>query len=255
MKIQPTPHDDWPHIVATIPGQEIAKNHWEYPFAVPIPEKIWEERAQWHFGGRYPGHLKDSQIEITPVVVEGHVEKIVVRGNKPSYDNELEFDINCPGEPFGPYYPSDRQKYREDTILVLDPYDEEFEEGYCRECHEEINDVDDICGNCGIDLPHREIPKVGDLFEKYGPDAEIVGHFHDRNVSVRVRYGLDKAGLDKERAEIKAKYDAEVASSKELKALWDELAAKVEAHTKAEAEAAERAKLAELKAKYDGVLE
>jgi hypothetical protein len=213
--------------------------------------KIWEERAQWHFGGHYPGHLSDSRIDITPVVVDDHVEKLVVRGRKPSYENELEIDINCPGEPFGPHYPSDSRKYREENILVIDPYDEEFEEGYCRECHEEIRDDDDICGSCGIDLPHRELPKVGNLFEKYGPDAEIVGYFHDRNVTVRVRYGLDKDGLDKERAEIKAKHDAKVAEYKALKILWDGMVVKVNAYNEAKSEEADRAKLAELKAKYE----
>jgi hypothetical protein len=248
---------DWPFVVASIKPVKVGDN-WEYPFPVPIPEKIWEERARWPIGTFYwkelLGFKGGPTTAITPIVVDGCVEKVVLEGFPPTRGGgTLELQISKPGEPLGPYLPTDNRKMREETVLRINPYEEDFEEGYCPHCETEVSDEDLTCPECEEDIKAQVPPKLGDLVDKFGRNATIVGYFHDRDVSVRIRYALDKSGLDKERAEIQAKYDAEVETFKELNGLWDDLVVKINAYQDAKNEADERAQLAALKAKYDDV--
>jgi hypothetical protein len=251
MKIGNHPHGgEWPHCMASIDPVKVGEDEWEYRFPVPIPEKLWEVRARWPIGSSYWKDLvqpRGSCKAITPVVVDGYVEKVVLEG-RPPYQRTLEFDINSPGEPFEPYeQPSPN---REERILDhITSRDYEVEPGVCHYCEEEIPEDAEECPECGIGQSH-EAPTVGELVEKYGPDARVFVYFHDRDVSLNVAYTLDDEGLAREKAERQAKYEAEVAEYEVLKAEWDELVEKVSAYNEAKTEADERAKLEELKAKY-----
>ena len=243
--------DDWPHCMATIIGEETENKTWEFVFPVPIPEKLWEVRARWPIGGSYWKHLVQRGTTVELGVVDGHVEKVVV-GAKVSWKNELELDLNSPGPPFEPtnYHSGPgRDACLVDSIKPGD-YDSAFVEGTCENCEEEVPEGANTCPECGASQS-QEAPTVGELAEKYGPEARVYVSWHARDVSLHISYTLDDAGLAKEKAEIQAKYDAEMTEYELLKVEWDELAEKVNAYNVAEDEANDRAKLAELKAQYE----
>lgn len=240
--------DSWPHCKATIKARNPGHALWEFVFPVPIPEKLWEVRARWTVGRLYPRDV-ERDAEVTPCVVDGRVEKLVVRGKLP-HPKELTLDINCPGEPLRPlqYQGTHRQACILDHIT---PDDLEVEEGLCWYCEEEVEEGLEECPACGSRLS-REPPPLGELVERYGPDARIFVYFHDSDVSLNVAYDLDEEGLAKEKAEHQAKHEAEWVEYEELRVQWQDLAERVNAYNAAKTEAEERAKLKELKEKYDG---
>jgi hypothetical protein len=239
--------------MAALTAVKIENDVWEFRFPVPIPEKLWEVRARWPIGGMYWKNLVRDGKTITPVLVDGHVEKIVLRGKHYPH-NKLELDLNSPGEPYDPFrYHDAKRTERHATILSNIPHDDAdpvYEEGTCVNCEEELDEGSTVCSECGHDSSTVS-PTLGELVEKYGPDARPEVSYDRSGASLSIRYNLDDEGLAQEKAEIQAKYDAEMAEYKVLKAEWDELAQKVNAYNAAEDEAHERAKFAELKAKYE----
>lgn len=250
MKIEPySDMDSWPHCKATIKGERVEEHLWEFVLPVPIPEKLWDVRARWTVGLLTQRDLERTGGEVATVVADGLVEKIVVRG-KTLYAASLDLDINCPGPPFKPHENPNRE--RQDRILDhITPDDHEVNPGICWYCEEEVPEDAHECPDCGSSQS-REAPTVGELVEKYGPDARVFVYFHDRSISLNVAYTLDDDGLAREKAEQKAKYDAEMIEYEELRELWESVATKVNEYNAMKTEAEERAKLEELKAKYDG---
>jgi hypothetical protein len=257
MEIEPNSHRDswhsWPSCTGEIEQRHVEDGVLEYVFPVPVPEKLWNDRARWclqkdQYASMSPHDIARAGSQIETVVVAERVEKIVLRGKGTFLGRVLAFDILCPGEPMERFH--DPSPERQACILDhITSHDYDAGPGCCWYCDESIPEDSEECPSCGRGQS-RDAPTLGELVEKYGTDARVFVYFHDRDVSLNVSYTLDEEGLAKEKAERKAKYEAEWVEYEELRAQWQDLAERVRAYNAAKTEIEEREQFARLKEKY-----
>lgn len=192
---------------------------------------------EWEFDGK----------EIT----EGDLTQLRFRfiGASPTQYQKLRcvaLRIKPPWNP-GRYFPASAGQHNE--TLIQDAGREDIEDLECPECEAYLAPIPDKCPQCGHKV-WAEVPSLGELVERYGPDAHIGTHTSYATIEVWVTYTRTQEEADRINAEQGKKHAEKVAFYEKKLAAWNRLIEPWVKKEEAQREAEEREEFERLKTKF-----